>query len=212
MKMRQKNFGVKLSLVVVVLFIINPFFSSIEAQRAETLISGSVSHGGFGGPMISAGDVAGSPGLWVGGRGGWIINIDDEHAISLGGGGYGLVTNHQVPVSVDGNDDLYALNGYGGFVMEYTNRSYKLTHFTISTLIGGGGLMLRERNYDDVSDDVNSYFVFEPGFNLELNVTDFFRIAAGVQYRLTSGINEYGFKDSDFSGLNGVLTFKFGGF
>ena len=201
-----------LSLTVFTLFILLPFYSPIEAQRAETLIDGSVRHGGFGGPMISVGDVAGSPGLWVGGRGGWIINIDDANAISLGGGGYGLVTNHKVPITVNDQDDLYALNGYGGFVFEYTNRSYRLTHFTVSTLIGGGGLMLRERNYEEVSDDVDSYFVFEPGFNLELNVTTFFRVAAGIQYRFTSGISEYGFSDSDFSGPNGVLTFKFGGF
>lgn len=208
----RRNIALKLTISAISFFILIPIYSSIDAQRAETLIDGSVRHGGFGGPMIAVGDVAGNPGLWVGGRGGWIINIDDDHAVSLGGGGYGLVTNHQVPVTVDGNDDLYALNGYGGFVFEYTNRSYKLTHFTISTLIGGGGLMLRERNYDDVNEEVDTYFVFEPGINLELNITHFFRITAGVQYRLTSGISEYGFSDSDFSGLNGVLAFKFGGF
>jgi hypothetical protein len=104
------------------------------------------------------------------------------------------------------------MNGYGGFEFEYTNRSYKLVHFTASSLIGGGGLMMRERHYDDVEDDVDSYFVFEPGINAELNVTSFFRISAGASYRMTSGISRFGFSDSDFSGMNGIITLKFGGF
>jgi hypothetical protein len=185
---------------------------SVFAQQAETLFDGNVSHGGFGGPVVQIGEVAGTMGAWVGGRGGWIINLDQNHAISLGGGGYGLVTNHRVPVSFDGNDDLYAMGGYGGFIFEYTNRSYRLMHLTVSALIGGGGLMLRDRNFDEVKDDVENYFVLEPGIQAELNVTRFFRIAAGASYRFTSGISSFGFTDEDFSGLNGVITFKFGGF
>jgi hypothetical protein len=185
---------------------------TLFAQQAETLFDGNVSHGGFGGPVVQIGDVAGTTGVWVGGRGGWIINLDENHAISLGGGGYGLVTNHRVPVPFDGNDELYAMGGYGGFIFEYTNHSYRLIHLTATTLIGGGGLMLRERDFDDVLDDVDSYFVLEPGIQAELNVTRFFRIAAGASYRFTSGISSFGYTDKDFSGLNGVITFKFGGF
>lgn len=184
------------------------------AQQQETLFDGKVSHGGFGGPVVKFSDIAGTTGVWVGGRGGWIINMSSEHAISLGGGGYGLVTNHPAPDSqtVEPDIDYYALNGYGGFEIEYTNSSYKLVHFTLSSLIGGGGLMLRERDYNEFEEEVDSYFVFEPGLHAELNVTTFFRISAGASYRMTSGISRYGFSDSDFSGLNGVITLKFGGF
>jgi hypothetical protein len=178
-------------------------------QQAETLFSGNhVSHGGFGGPAVQIGNVAGETGVWVGGRGGWIINLDEHHGVSLGGGGYGLVTNHRSPI----NPDLYALGGYGGFIVEYINQSYRLAHFTATTLIGGGGLMLRDRDFDDVSDDTDSFFVLEPGVNLELNVTGFFRIGAGLNYRLTHGIGRFGFSDDDFSGFNGIITLKFGKF
>lgn len=185
-----------------------------NAQEAQTLFDGNVSHGGFGGPVVKISDVAGKTGVWVGGRGGWIINMDNNHSLSLGGGGYGLVTEHLAPEVGLGNldADYFALNGYGGFEIEYTNRTYKLIHFTASSLIGAGGLMLRDRDYHDVDDDVDTYFVFEPGINAELNVTKFFRVSTGVSYRLTSGIDRFGFSDSDFSGINGVLTFKFGGF
>jgi len=33
------------------------------------------------------------------------------------------------------------------------------------------------------------YFVFEPGVDVEFNITKFFRIALGASYRLTDGIN-----------------------
>ena len=186
--------------------------STVYGQQAQTLFDGDVSHGGFGGPVVKIGDVAGSAGVWVGGRGGWIINLDQNHSISLGGGGYGLVTDHLAPVTQPDSENLYALNGYGGFEIEYTNNSVKLIHFTMSALIGGGGLMLRERDFEDVDEDVDSYFVFEPGLHAELNVTNFFRIAAGASYRYTSGISRFGFSDSDFSGLQGVITLKFGKF
>lgn len=184
------------------------FSGSAQAQTTETLFSGNITHGGFGGPVVKIGEVAGSTGVWLGGRGGWIINLDRDHAISLGGAGYGLVTNHSTPI----DNDLFALNAYGGFDIEYTNQSTRLVHFTASALLGAGGLMLRDRNFEDVQDDVDSYFVFEPALQAELNVTHFFRITAGASYRMTSGISRFGFSDSDFSGLNGVITFKFGKF
>lgn len=196
-------------LLAIVLFLSFSIFpSATNAQQAETLFSGNVNHGGFGGPAVKIGHVAGATGVWLGGRGGWIINLDPEHAISLGGGGYGLVTDHRVP----GDDEHFALNGYGGFILEYTNKSYRIAHFTVTSLIGAGGLMIRDRDFEDVHDDMDSYFVFEPGLNAELNITHFFRISAGATYRITSGISRFGFSDSDFTGLNGVITLKFGKF
>jgi len=187
---------------------------TVTAQQTQTLFNGDVTHGGFGGPVFKFSDVAGDLGVWVGGRGGWIINFDRNHAISLGGGGYGLATEHRVPNQEFGDPetDYFALNGYGGFEMEYTNRSYQLVHLTVSSLIGVGGLMIRDSEFDDIDTSPNHYFVFEPGANLEFNITDFFRVAAGLSYRLTSGISRAGFSDNDFSGMNGTITLKFGKF
>ncbi|MCC5907469.1 MAG: hypothetical protein JJU13_14755 [Balneolaceae bacterium] len=208
----MKRFQMLAAILISAAFITSgAIYSPLYAQQAQTLFDGEVSHGGFGGPVFKIGNVAGSTGFWIGGRGGWIMNLDEHHAISLGGGGYGLVSDHGVPVPST-EEDLYALNGYGGFIVEYTNRSYNIVHITANSLIGAGGLMLREKDYQEVNDDVDTYFVFEPGVNVELNVTSFFRIGAGASYRLTSGINRFGFSDSDFSGLNGVITFKFGKF
>lgn len=199
------------TICVLTLLIVAPAHS----QTMQTLITGDVSHGGFGGPVVKFSDVNGDLGVWVGGRGGWIIGFDKNHSISIGGGGYGLTTQHRIPDQdflANPNVQLYAAIGYGGLELEYTNRSSDLVHFTATTLIGAGGFSLREDDNDAFFNDGDAFFVFEPGIHLELNVTTFFRISTGISYRLTSGIDKAGFKDSDFSGVNGVLTFKFGSF
>ncbi|MEX0684978.1 MAG: hypothetical protein WD267_09180 [Balneolales bacterium] len=191
--------------------------SYTHAQEIQTLFDGEVSHGGFGGPEIKFDNINGDLGVWVGGRGGWIINFDAVHALSIGGGGFGLTTEHEVPDPEyeEGGMNYYAMTGYGGFILEYTNNSYKLIHPTVSVLIGGGGLMIRDRDFEEI-EDINTspdqYFVFEPTATLELNITDFFRIGLGASYRITSGINRAGFTDEDYSGINGKLSFKFGKF
>jgi hypothetical protein len=66
-------------------FLLGADYSSLYAQQTETLFDGEVSHGGFGGPVVKFSEIAGSAGVWVGGRGGWIINLSELHTISLGG-------------------------------------------------------------------------------------------------------------------------------
>ncbi len=189
------------------------FTQQAQAQQ-QTLMDNGVTFGGFGGPTVKFSDVAGDLGVWIGGRGGGILIVDRNHAISLGGAGYALVTENRVPDPDfgDAGTDYFALNFYGGFDVEYTNRSWQVVHFTVTSLIGGGGLLIRDRDFDDVDQSPNSYFVFEPGANLEVNFTHFFRVALGLSYRMTSGINRAGFSDGDFSGINGTVSFKFGKF
>lgn len=200
--------------LIVLLFVLFGLVNLAYGQEMQTLISGEVSHGGFGAPVVKVSDVAGEPGMWVGGRGGWIININEQHALSLGGGGYGLVTNHSVPDPNYGNpdEDYYILNGYGGFEFEYINNPNRLLHLTFSSLIGGGGLSTREVDGSYNNDDEDPYFVYEPTANVEINITDFMRITAGIGYRYTSGINSAGLYDDDFSGITGTVNFKFGKF
>lgn len=183
-----------------------------SAQEMQTLFSGDITHGGFGGPVVRIGSLDGSGAVWVGGRGGWIINMSNRHSISIGGGGYGLATEHRLPRPLDSSRDELAAIGYGGFELEYTNQTYRLVHLTASTLIGAGGFTVRDREMDFTDEDPNAFFVMEPGLHAELNLTSFFRVATGASYRFTSGVNKGGFRDSDISGLNAVITLKFGSF
>ena len=195
----------------IIIVVILAGFPKIHAQEMQTLFDGEITHGGFGGPIIKFDDIQNDLGVWVGGRGGWIINMNDRHAISVGGGGFGLATNHQTDVPQI-EETMLATAGYGGFITEYTNRSYQLVHITATGLIGAGGFSLRDRDFEEIDEDPQTFFVMEPGLHAEINVTSFFRIAAGVNYRYTSGISRGDFSDSDFTGANATLTFKFGFF
>lgn len=196
-------FSLLLSLVII---------TDAKSRDMQTLFDGDVKHGGFGGPVVRFGSLDNDLAVWVGGRGGWIINFSSQHSISIGGGGYGLVTEHHMPVQPENKETELAAVGYGGFEVEYTNQTHRLVHVTTSALIGAGGLTTRNESHEVSDSDPDPFFVFEPGVHAELNVTHFFRIATGVSYRLTNGIDMGGFTDSDFSGFNAVLTFKFGSF
>ncbi len=195
--------------------------ASVFAQE-ETLISGEVEHGGFGGPVVKMTSVKNEFGVLVGGYGGWLIN----HTFMIGGGGYGLVNKikgneaAQLAYQVYTDRPVNIEFGYGGVVFEYINNSNSLVHFAFSTLIGAGGVTYNERDYNDWDwgehrDDGrpnDAFFVAEPEVKAELNVASFFRVDVGGSYRFISGVNIIGLKNSDLSGPSANITFKFGKF
>ena len=184
--------------------------TSLQARDEETLFSGEVAHGGFGGPMVTFSNIKSTLGVMVGGRGGWII----DHVITIGGGGYGLVTNIPTIPSAAGDDSLSLGMGYGGFELGFIMNSWRLTHLSFFLLIGGGGVSQVKWDTDDFDRDNNgdAFFVLEPSLEAVLNVTDFFRISAGGSYRYISGVEMEGITDTDLSGLTAKITLKFGEF
>lgn len=182
----------------------------------EILFSGDIESGGFGGPVVQISQFKGVSALVVGGRGGWIIN----HSFILGGGGYGLTTNVKADVQSDGRD-LYLNVNYGGLLLEYVFESDKLLHFSMHALLGGGGVNYTTHrmgdeyhNWENDSEpiDLDAIFVAEPGIALNLNVTKFFRIGAGVSYRYVSGVALEGLTNDDLNGFGANLYFNFGSF
>ena len=178
---------------------------SAYAQE-QTLVGGKIESGGFGGPVLKVGQVKGETALLVGGRGGWIIN----HTFVLGGGGYGLVND--IKMKDVGGTSYYLAYGYGGLELEYISDSDELIHYTIHALIGGGSLNLRTKSFDMGNSDTDTFFILEPGANVDLNITSFFRLGIGVSYRYVSGVSFESLTNSDIAGPAGVLTFKFGTF
>ncbi|MBN1561729.1 hypothetical protein JW998_15865 [candidate division KSB1 bacterium] len=182
----------------------------------QTLITGEVDHGGYGGPVLQYAQIGPekADGILVGGQGGWII----DHKLVIGGGGYGLASK----VAADWYDagthgdepGAYILNfGYGGLLVEYISQSDDLIHFELFGIIGGGGVDYQLEDYiehDNATSD--AIFVAQPGANIVLNVTPFFRIALGVTYRYVSGVDLDGLTNGDLSGFGGQIVFKFGAF
>ena len=143
--------------------------------------------------MVRIGGINNGAAVFVGYRGGWVIN----RTFSLGGGGYGLISD----VYFSGNK---LKMGYGGLDLEYKINSDEIVHFAVRSLIGLGGIELMGVGQE-------SFFVLEPGVNLELNVTSFFKLSGGVSYRFVSGVNNVpGVSDSSLGGLAAEIALIFG--
>ncbi len=195
---------------ILILLMLLLLTAGLQARDDEILFSGTVTHGGFGGPVVTFSSIKSNLGVMVGGRGGWIIN----HMITLGGGGYGLVTNIPIIPSTAGSDSLSLGIGYGGFEMGFIMNSWKLTHLSFFLLIGAGGASQVKWDADDFDMDNNgdAFFVLEPSMEAVLNFTSFFRISAGASYRYISGLEMPEITDTDLSGLTAKITLKFGNF
>jgi hypothetical protein len=128
----------KRGIAAVLLFL---FAAGASGQDEETLLTGRLVHGGFGGPVVKFTRLRGEFGVLVGGRGGWVIN----HCFSIGGGGYGLVNAVSGPEGIPLRVDPVLTAGYGGFEMEYIHHSGRLMHSSVQLLIGGGGVGIYER-------------------------------------------------------------------
>jgi hypothetical protein len=180
--------------------------------QEETLIGSEIESGGFGGPSLKITQLNNENAVLLGARGGWIIN----HTFVLGGAGYGLVTRVQAQKtdSIHHTIDF----GYGGLDLEYIASSNNLVHLSIGLLVGAGGVGYRnddDNRYDDIIDDSHpkdAFFILEPNVQANLNVTSFFRIAAGVSYRYISGLQSQLATNTSLDGVSGVLTLKFGKF
>lgn len=199
-------------------FILLSFVLSAQLSAQEqTLISGQIESGGYGGPVVKFSKLNDKFALLVGGSGGWLIN----HSLLIGGGGYGLANSISAPKAAQayygGGDDLKIQFGYGGLLLEYIGGPNDLVHYSISTLIGAGGVHYGYWNdfsdsyYDDRS-RASAFFVVEPSVGAEVNITRFLRSNVGASYRLIRGTDLPGISDSDLSDLSIYLTFKFGKF
>jgi hypothetical protein len=174
-------------------------------RPVETLIQGRPVIGLFGGPVLKYSYLDERFAFIVGGRG--AISFYDIFAI--GGGGYGLVNEIRVPNSQSPYEQ-YLSFGYGGVILEFLIASHKVVHLSMHTLIGGGGLYYHDYYWRTSGDDV--FFVLEPGLDLELNVSRYFRIGMGGTYRFVNGVSVPEFTNQDMSGFCAALTFKFGRF
>lgn len=197
--------------IIIILFLMT---TGIFAQR-ETVFENEIDNGGFGGPVVKFTQVKGNFGVIVGGYGGWLIN----HQFLIGGGGFGLANDIQADQEVTdifGYTDRPMLNfGYGGLIMEYYFNPMKLIHYSVSLLVGGGGISYREGLFMEHSSRDNNpdaFFVLEPSVSGELNVAKFMKIGLGAGYRWTTGVNMVGIKNSDLSNFSVNLAFKFGKF
>ncbi len=151
-------------------------------------------------PSIRPASFNGNWELFIGGRFGWFIS----DRLSLGTGGYGLVTTVETAYT-DSVPDAQLELGYGGLEMEYYHRPAGPVSYSLSLLLGGG-----EARYSaDESQPNDTFFLWEPGFHLGRLVSDNMRLTAGVLYRRAFGLDLSGFDDDDFTGFTADIALRF---
>jgi hypothetical protein len=195
----------KKSMLVVILMAA----STLTFAQEQTLVSGHVDHGGFGGTAFTLTQFAGETGILTGGHGGWII----DHVVFLGGGGYGLINEIPFGQSDSGEEQFLSFN-YGGLELGFILGSDRLIHLTAHTLLGAGtvGYRYHDVDFENTDNASDLIYVIHPAVNVELNVMKFFRIGAGVNYRYVLGVDSGGLTNDDLGGLGATVMLKFGKF
>lgn len=187
----MKNWKVTL----VVAMIIGLSATSIFAQRDQTLFGrgGLRLTGGWGGTQLMVSSFNGELGALRGGFGMAELNKN----FYVGGGGYTSRTYE----SVDQLGDNYEMS-YGGLILGYGAKSYKVVHPQVGVLFGPGWKQQSGFGREDI-------WVAQPSIGLEFNVLRWFRIGLNAGYRFTIDQNFDGI-DNNFSGGYGGVAFKFG--
>jgi hypothetical protein len=177
-----------------------------QHAQTETLFSskqGKTKIGAYGAPAAKFTSINGKLGVLTGANGGVLLN----NKLMLGVGGWSLVNNIEMPgLNVDGKKEYLNL-WYTGLVAEYIHNSHKLVHWSVGTLVGGGGVSRRYKwfDYDDNDHEKNhnhdgtGFFVAEPFANIEVNIIKNLRLDVGASYRFVSGSHTEGITDSKLS-------------
>lgn len=214
-----------LPLAATLTFTINARAQQPTDQAMRTLFGSDhdVHNGGWGAPTASYTRVLDQDAMLVGVRGGWII----DHRFTLGIAGHGLVT----PVNntsydsylVEKGRDLYDKSrfqmGYGGLLIEPIIAYRSPVHVSLPVLIGAGGCGYQtftdlpdEWDPANWEDDVQAFFVVEPGIDLEVNMVKLVRLGLGVSYRYTSDVLLPATSKDALNGFNATFAVKVGVF
>lgn len=154
-------------------------------------------------------------GMLVGAHGGIILN----NSFVIGLGGYGLTTNFKFQ-GTEPDEELYLYGGYGGLVLGAIFAPKEVVHIYTPVLIGAGGIRVSDRNlfrngglgdFRNFIED-SAFFVIEPGIEVEVNITRFFKVGMGASYRIVGESDLINVSNKDLSGFSGGLSLKFGKF
>lgn len=198
----------------------------IEEPFNTLLGNANLIYGGFLAPVVKISKFDDEIEALAGFRAALIIN----HSYSIGFAGYGLAGS--LNKYVDGEMRKIGI-GYGGLNLSYFAFTKSLLNFSIGTLIGAGGIgythkkedattstAVRRSNSNDCDCDNSdnyeahgsAYFIVEPELNINMNITQFFKVGLGVSYRLVAGVNHKDLSNSDINGLSAQIIMSFGWF
>lgn len=161
---------------------------------------------GFGGPIMSFGQIDNNFVHYMGGGGGVIIN-------NFFFGGYGMGKTNEL---IYKNNNTSVMDfGHGGFWIGYTMAYKRAIHPVIHARFGWGTISEKQKSTTPDAEPLVLYqdqvFVICPAAELEMNFSRFFKVGAGVSYDLVYNTDlPYDF--NDFAHPSVFLSFKFGWF
>jgi hypothetical protein len=186
-----------------------------EQNDIQTLFGNhSTVHGGYGAITVAYSEIDNLNAASIGARGAWIIG----HWFAVGIGGTGFIND----INYNSAEDQYTniTGGYGGLLLEPIILPWFPLHLSLPVLLGAGGIanVTSEgtgENYEPPSyiEDATSFFIVEPGAEVELNLIRHFRLALGVTYRFTNEITLHNLPGNyPLNGWTGSVALKFGKF
>lgn len=174
-----------------------------QDEGPPVLLDRAVDVGGYVGLDVGYTRMFGQDGAVVGLQGALLFG----HRFSLGVAGYGWTNAQPGPNDSLGREQRFE-TGYGGATLHYSLFFADFpAYLTFGALIGGGGVVLtpdRSDDFDDLDsndDDADVFALVQPDLTLNVNVTRWMRVGLTAGYRLTSGVDQYGFDESDVNGV-----------
>jgi hypothetical protein len=200
-------------------------FAKLQAQNpgdsTQYLLTEKTELSGFGAPFIDFSSVDNEFAVCLGGGAALMVN----QTFFIGGYFEGIMTNHYRPdlqTIVDAQKPKISLE-HGGIWMGYVYKHQKAVHGGLSMKLGWGEIDLKDGESGNPASDFDyrdRIFTIQPQAELELNLTEWFKVNVGVGYRFITGIdatyqiedNPVNFYDnSDFNSFVGTIALIFGG-
>jgi len=170
------------------------------AQQAE-------SNKTYGVATLKLGSIRNSSATYAGGRGGWVL--DGNYGIGIGG--YWLLNNLKARVP-DTSGDSRMMVSYGGLDLEYLVPLDSSFRISAQALVGGGAVGYTEGRYTNPRPHYDPFVVFEPGVNVEADLTRVFRFVVSGSYRLVGRLSSRIATNSDIAGPTFGVSIKAGFF
>jgi hypothetical protein len=195
-----------------------PYQGRAKSDEMKTLFSRGNTIGGYGELSMLYSQINSRDAFTFGARGGVLLG----HIMTLGLCGSGFFTDKYWSEGIQ--DNITLAGGYGGLFFEPILMPRWPVHLAFPVTVGVGGIAAAQVNdYIDDDDDnhyyleeSDAYMLVEPGVELELNITKFFRFSIGGYYRYTTNVDlNVGTErlPSDvLRGFSAGINFKFGKF
>jgi opacity protein-like surface antigen len=192
----------------------DPELEHYKREEMKTLLGRNNAGGGYGAFSLGYSAIDNKHAVLFGGRFGWIAS----HSIGLGIGAVGFINEFHYEPTL--NSDVFLAGGYGGLYIEPILLPRYPIHLSFPILIGAGGISYVSKEPDfnnNLIEDSEAFLMIEPGAEIELNLTRFFRFAVGATYRIPTAFN-VGLSGTptasaeSLEGLSFMITFKFGKF